>query len=534
MAEPALSPKDAQSLARLVGSDHVSTGDVDRILYSHDRMSRSAIQSRKSLPTHRPQAIVWPANTSEVAAVVRWAGRRRLPVIAYGGGSGVSGGTVPVHGGLIVDLKRLDKIEQIQDSQLLAVVQAGILVSDLEERLHPLGYTQGHFPSSIAIATLGGSIAARGAGQLSTKYGVIEDQIEAIEVVLPSGAVLPFDAKQVPKLPGVHALPLFIGSEGTLGIITRARVRLHRLPETSLYRGLSFVHLSDALVAIRRLMQSGIRPAVLRLYDPLDSLLLRWGYERGLHGGLGRILESVTRPILDPVLRVLNPIKKQVAGQALDQFLAHPRMFDFLMQRLPSNCLLVLGFEGDEKFIAAQEAAALNICRASISRDEGRSLGEHWLQHRYSVSFKMPVLFSEGNFVDTIEVAATWDRIEELYHAMRKAIARHCLVMSHFSHAYPEGCSIYFTFVGSENKVRDELKTYDAVWHDAMDTCLRLGGTISHHHGIGLLKARYMPQELGNLMDLFRQFKNTLDPQGIMNPGKMGLNGSKSRKQVAS
>lgn len=518
-----LKKKDIESLARIVGAEHVSARSTDRIFYSHDRMSRTTIQSRQRPPELRPDAIVWPGNTAEVAAVVRWAVRRHLPIIPFGGGSGVSGGVIPLRGGLSIDLKRLHRIESIDVERRHAVVESGILLEDLEGRLNARGFTQGHIPSSVAIATLGGSIASRGAGQLSTKYGVIEDIVDAVEVVLPNGHILPLGAKHIPKLPDVAPVSLFTGSEGTLGLITRARIRLHPRPEAKLYRGLSFVRLHDALTAMRRLMQSGLRPAVLRLYDPLDSLLLQWGYERGLHGGVAHMLESLAKPLLDPALRVLRPLKQQLKNQAFEQFLAHPRWVDFLLQNLPTNCILVLAFEGDAKMIAAQEDEALRICQEVICRDEGRAIGEHWLQHRFSVSYKMPVLFEEGSFVDTIEVAATWDRLDELYHEMRKVIARDCLVMAHFSHAYMEGCSIYFTFVGSESNVKDELKVYDRVWNNAMATCQRVGGTISHHHGIGLLKAKYMKDELGPLLGLLSSFKKTLDPHGLMNPGKLGL-----------
>ncbi len=519
MPAAALGSKDLQSLVRIVGHDHVSASDLDRLTYCRDAMSRSLIQWRKGRPRYLPQAVVWPKDTQEVSQVVRWAARRHMPVIPYGGGSGVSGGTLPIRGGVIIDLKRMNQLESIDEGKGSAVVQSGLISAELESQLNAQSFTLGHFPSSIHITSHGGCLAARGAGQLSSKYGKIEDMVEAIEVVLPSGSVLPLDAKKIPNFPGMAPLPLFVGSEGTLGIITRSRMRVHRRAEAAHYRAFSFVRMKEACWAIRTMMQAGLRPSVVRLYDPLDSLILQWGYERSLEGGLSKLLAPVLARFKGPVGLVKNRLKEQL----LSSWLAHPSLANFLVDRLPINSILVLGFEGDPEIIAAEEAEAVKICRKVLSRDEGREVAEHWLAHRYSVSYKMPEIFSAGSFVDTIEVATTWDRLAELYREVRRAMAPHCLVLAHFSHAYPEGCSIYFTIVGSKPEVAEELELYDRTWDAAMKACLTVGGTISHHHGVGLLKARYIGRELGSLMDLFRQAKKKLDPHNIMNPGKMGL-----------
>ncbi len=523
MTKTALSKRDIRSLSQIVGDQHVTVGEVDCLHYTHDSMSRTLIQSRRGRPIYWPQAVVWPGSTADVVKLVQWAQQRQVPLIAFGGGSGVAGGTLPVRGGVIVDLKRLDQIESINARKRTAIVQSGINSLRLEKLLNDKGYTLGHFPSSILVATLGGCLAARGAGQLSSKYGNIEDMIDSVEAVLPSGEILPIGSKRIPGLPGVTPVPLFVGSEGVLGIVTRCRVRLHRKAQADRYRGISFVHLSQAIQSLRRIMQAGLRPSVLRLYDRLDSLLLQWGYERNLGGNLGDWLETVKQPLRESILNPLSRLVEPLKSKALNRIISYPRVVDFVVQRMPVSSVLVMGFEGDPDIIKSEEVEALKICREVISRDEGPAIGEHWRKHRYSVSYKMPELFAQGNFVDTIEVAATWDCLEELYKRVRKAIARHCFVMAHFSHAYPEGCSIYFTFVGRQNSVAEELRVYDQVWGDAMDACLQAGGTITHHHGVGLLKAKYMSRELGRLMDVFRNFKNTLDPNNIMNPGKMGL-----------
>lgn len=531
MSAPVLADREIKSLKQLIGNDYVSTGRIDRINYSYDQMGRSAIQRRNRLPSRLPQAVVRPGDTKQVSDLVRWCSRRRIPLIAYGGGSGMSGGVQPMHGGIMVDLQRMNRVEGIKPAQRTAVVQCGIFMEKLEADLQKQGYTQGHFPGSMSMATLGGSIATRGVGQLSTRYGGIADIVEAVEVVLPSGAILPMSAKQIPKLPGPSPHSLFLGSEGTLGIVTRARLRLHPKPQASFIRAFSFVKLGEALKAVRRIMQTGLNPSIVRLYDPMESLLINWRYEHRLQGKLGYVLEALARPLMAPALRMMRPFKEQAKDQvrelALDQILSHPRISDFLMRRLPTNCVLVLGFEGDEKFMAAQEKEAQRICRGLLCRDEGRDMGKHWLDHRFSSGYKTPLLFSEGDFVDSIEVAASWDRVDELYQDIREAVAKHCLVMTHFAHPSAQGCSIYFTFVGTESNPAAQLKLYDRVWNEAMNICLNMGGTISHHNGVGILKGKYMARELGDLMELFRHYKTTLDPHDIMNPGKMGLRTAK-------
>ena len=195
----------------------------------------------------------------------------------------------------------------------------------------------------------------------------------------------------------------------------------------------------------------------------------------------------------------------------------------FLAESISSRVVLILGFEGDKRLVRQEEQKALQVAAQTGGRDLGQGPGLHWLRHRYSISFKMPEILEQGGFVDTIEVATTWDNLWNLYARVKTALSKNVMVLAHFSHAYPEGCSIYFTFIGKREGSDRDLKLYQALWHDAMEATLECGSTISHHHGIGLLKARYLPKELGVGMELYRSFKKRLDPKKIMNPGKMGL-----------
>ncbi len=503
-----------ESLERILGKHRVAADPTNRLLYSRDMMSGGLLEAKAGHLAPLPHVVCWPEDLSDLCKVIQFAGKHKIPIVPFGAGSGVSGGTVPVRGGIMIDLKRMNRLEKIEmrGDSFYATAQCGILGEHLEAGLNSRGFTLGHFPSSILCATLGGYLACRSAGQLSSRYGKIEDMTDAVEVVLPNGRVIPLGGK-VQRLPRVRATDLFVGSEGCLGVITKARLRVFPLPPSSHYRGILFPRLDKGLQAAREVMQAGLEPSVVRLYDPIDSMLLKHGYQQG--GGISKLL----RPLFGMI-----PIPREAMGRRFHQWLlSHPRVPQALLESLSPAVLLILSFEGDPILVAAREQEALALCQKSSGKDLGERPGLHWLEHRYSVSFKMPKVFEMNSFVDTIEVATTWDNLKNLYDRMKEALAPAALVLAHFSHAYPEGCSIYFTVVAKGASVEGDLSLYKRLWHDAMEGCLAAGGTISHHHGIGLLKARYLPRELGGMMDLYHEMKKKLDPRGIMNPGKMGL-----------
>jgi alkyldihydroxyacetonephosphate synthase len=494
-----MKPPWLKALESAVGAGKVAADPGNRLLYARDLMSGGLLEQKAEKAPHLPHAVCWPESAADIRRVLEVARKHRVPVVPFGAGSGVSGGTVPLRGGIMLDLKRLSKLGEIEErrGRYAVTAESGILGQHLERDLNARGFTLGHFPSSMLCATVGGYLACRSAGQLSSKYGKIEDMTEAVEVVLPSGEIVPFGGR-LKKFPHLRPEDVFVGSEGCLGVITRARFRVFPLPPQTLYRGLSFPKIEDALTAIRRIMQSGLRPAVVRLYDPLDSLLLKHGYKK----------EKRTKSGSDWYYPFI---------------LRRPSLVQALVERASSEVLLVLSFEGEPDLAREMERQALSIAASLRGKDLGPKPGLHWRDHRYSVSFKMPKLFVKGCFVDTIEVAATWDNLQALYDTMRKALTRRILLLAHFSHAYAEGCSIYFTVVGKCRAPEADLKAYGEIWGDAMETCLKLGATISHHHGIGLLKAKYLPRELGGAMTFYHEIKAKLDPWKIMNPGKMGL-----------
>jgi alkyldihydroxyacetonephosphate synthase len=184
---------------------------------------------------------------------------------------------------------------------------------------------------------------------------------------------------------------------------------------------------------------------------------------------------------------------------------------------------MILVFEGEPEITALEQKQAREICLKSGGVELGEWPARNWWKHRYKVSYTMSKVFDLGFFVDTIEVATVWDNLENLYRSMQAAISRHALVMAHFSHAYPQGCSIYFSIASTAKTTEQKLARYDAVWNDALDACMKAGGALSHHHGIGVLKAKWMEAEWGGANPLLKSIKKAIDPQNLMNPGKMGL-----------
>jgi alkyldihydroxyacetonephosphate synthase len=507
----------------------VSTAERHQLEYARDLWPRGLIEiAFGALPKQRPEAVVWPLTTEEVVEVVRIARRHRRPVVPFGAGSGVCGGAVPIHGGLVVDLKRMSRVLQIDEEVGSASFEAGILGERLENELSRNKLTLGHFPSSIMCSTLGGWLATRSAGQYSTKYGKIEDLVEAVTFVDGRGEI-----HQVGRLTRPDVLQLIVGSEGTLGIITQATLRVERQPELEWLRAWRFSSVEVGLEAIRGLLQANLRPAVVRLYDELDSFLhkndARASESANETSRVGR--ESFSSEYWLNLLRPTGRARGRLPDLrrlGIAAALLRPSVTHFVTSTLLSHfqpgCLLIIGFEGEDSLTRAESDDASSILRLAGGIDLGEEPAARWKAHRYDTSFHMPKIFEAGAFVDTMEVATTWDKLPKLYRTVRRALSRLAFVMAHFSHAYPDGCSIYFTFAARAATQREAEQRYDELWSAAMEATNEAGAALSHHHGVGLLKAPFMEKEHGRSgMEILRALKATFDPDYILNPGKLGL-----------
>jgi len=535
-------PADASlvvDLARIVGAHGVSTNDADSFAYARDCWPRDLMRIRSGEVPAAPSCVVWPETADEVARVLALAVQLDIPIIPFGAGSGVAGGARPSDGGITLDLKRMRAIRSFDEEDLRTEVECGVIGERLERMLNQRGYTLGHFPSSIICSTLGGWLAARSAGQQSTLYGKIEDMTFGMEVVTPQRIRRLMLGPRPIRGPDFNAL--VIGSEGTFGVITAAELRIRPLPEARQLRGFQFASVEAGLEAIRKILRAGIRPSVCRLYDALDTFIGRGHGDDDEEGAEAQSFEALTsraKGVLDDIQKrvggdrgsrrgLTGQLAKTLVRGTVKAVLGAPMLLNRAIEALPSDCLLILGFEGQRALVSAELAASVSVCMGEGARDLGAGPGEHWLKNRHNVSFKQSKAYASGVFTDTMEVASTWDRLLPMYKAVRRAISRDAFVMAHFSHAYPEGCSIYFTFAGVGPEPDDPsaaLERYDRIWRHALAAVNEAGGTISHHHGIGILKAEAMDREHGpGGARMLSAMKYAFDPDGVMNPNKLGL-----------
>ncbi|MEY2974414.1 MAG: hypothetical protein RIR49_834 [Actinomycetota bacterium] len=420
--------------------------------------------------------IARPRTTAEVAALMTACHRHRLPVTPAGGRSGVCGGTLTVHGGVLLDLTGLAGIVDIDVESGVVRVRAGTFGPDLEAALgEHHGLSVGHFPQSFDLATVGGWVACRGAGQYSTRYGKIEDMVVGLEVVLADGSVVTTGGHAAGAV-GPDLDQLFIGSEGTLGVITEVSLRTHPVAEfvaTAAYR---LPDLDAAFEACRRTIRAGATPAVFRLYDPIESARS--------HGGDG------------------------------------------------VGCALLVLDEGHPALVGATMDVVDEHVRSCGGGAADGDLVENWLRHRNDTG-ALQALTERGFVVDTMEVTVAWSGLARVHEAVRSAtsaVPGVVNVSAHLSHSYPDGACLYFSFAARPDREDPERSGPDWVdrvhrqmWDAAQGAALAAGGNLSHHHGIGLNRARFMPAALGDAFGVLVAVKEALDPLGILNPGKLGL-----------
>jgi alkyldihydroxyacetonephosphate synthase len=485
----------------------VSDDAADRVAYARDLWPRHHLAVRAgNVAAHRPGAIVWPTSTDDVQRIVHWANESGTALVPFGAGSGVCAGILPTANVLVVDLKRMARWRKFEPETPLLDVEAGHMGVPLEEKLGRSGLTLGHFPSSILCSTVGGWVAARSAGQCSGLYGKIEDMVVALECVTGKGDVVTLHH----RTSGPSLVPLVVGSEGTLAIVTSATLRLHPAPTARAFGAWSFPTTEHGWEGMRALFQAGLRPAVSRLYDPFDAMLARQG--------------SVKKPRSDKPTEAAPGM----GPAALRTLLRRPRILNELVDHssaLLGGALFVGIFEGEGDGPSRDLEEARRILEGMRGRFDGDGPARKWLLHRYSVSYRQAPVFAAGGWADTMEVAAPWSKLGALYDGVRRALGKHVFVMAHFSHAYPDGCCIYFSFAGSAAPGRpwDEgcADTYDRAWPAALDAAIAAGGTLSHHHGVGRSKAPRLGAELGEGVRVVRALQRAFDPNGILNPGNL-------------
>ena len=450
-----------------------STDATDRARCARDWSWPSLYAEQQGRPA-LPDAVVHAAGDEDVAATLRLASEHGVPVVPRGGGSGVMGAAVPHAGGVVVDVSGMDRIVEIDEASLTATVEAGHNGRAFEQALNERGLCFPHYPASAEWASVGGYVAARGSGVLSSRYGKIEDLVVALRVVTPTGEVI--DTLPVPRhAVGPELTQLFVGAEGTLGVITRVTVKLVPLPEHRRFEAVAMPSLERGIDALRAVMQRGIRPAVIRFYDAEASS--------------GSLSPVVGRPLDGPTA--------------------------------------LLMFEGDAAVADAEADSALRSLAAAGGSTLDPELCRTWWDRRYDF-YHPPHYPTLPAMWGTIDAVAPYSRILDVYHAIRAALepfGEHGLrLRTHFSHWYEWGTMVYPRFmIDDTTGLDDPLALYKRIWQTGVEAILDAGGVINDHHGVGSTLSPYLERQWGPAHATLTRIKRALDPAGVMNPGKLGF-----------
>ena len=493
-----LPDEDVTAVAEIVGREHLSAAPLKRLTHGVGKSYPDLMRLRLAELERVPDLVVWPRSEEEVSALLSLAVRCHWAIVPYGGGSSVTGGlaALGVLPTLSLDLARLDQVLTVDPLSRTATIQAGILGPALEQALNGEGLTLGHFPQSFEFSSLGGWIATRAAGQQSLRYGKIEDMVEWLRVLTPQGVI---ETRHVPaSAAGPSVKEALVGSEGAYGVITQATMRLRALPSVRDYRGLLFRSYGDGVAAIRDMMQGERPPATARLSDVAETQAYQ-AMSRSTGGRTARLTRAIGARLMK---------RRGIT--------------------LSGACLMILGCEGDEHSVPEDMDAALTACAAHGAFHLGRSPGEDWYSERFALPYLRDTLLDRGVMVDTLETATTWDNLLRLYEVVGQAIAAAIevegvkpLVLCHISHAYSDGASLYYTFLAKQVPDR-QIAQWEYVKRRTTEAIMQHGGTLSHHHGVGVDHRPWLENEHGPLgVAALRGLKHTFDPYGVMNPGKL-------------
>jgi alkyldihydroxyacetonephosphate synthase len=475
LPESRLADAALDSFRAAVGADHVRTDRRTRLLHAAGKSTTDLLRLRAGDADDAPDAVLLPADHDEVVRVLRTCASHRVAVVPFGGGTSVVGGVTPLRGRhtavVALDLRRLDQLVDVDVESMTATLRAGLRAPDAERLLAAHGLTIGHFPQSFEHASIGGFAATRSAGQASSGYGRFDELIVALKVATPAGTL---DLGRAPaSAAGPDLRQLFIGSEGTLGVITEVAVRVRTLPAVQRDEAWTFSDFTTGAAALRELAQHDALPTVARLSDEVETAI-----NAAVAGAPG------------------------VAG-----------------------CLAITCYEGDADAVEARRAAASAIlARAGGTPFDGAT---GWRAGRYEGPYLRDALLGVGALVETLETATRWSNVRALYDAVRDAVTAALtgsgtppVVLCHISHVYPSGASLYFTVICAATA--DPVGQWASAKRAAGDAISAAGATISHHHGVGVDHRPWMTAEIGELgVAVLRAVKATVDPDGILNPGKV-------------
>lgn len=468
------------ALTSIVGGEHLLDDHESRVVHTYGKSTPDLLRARAGQAADAPDAIVLPGSHEEVADLLCACAEHDVAVVPYGGGTSVVGGLDPLrgaHSGLIsLDLRRMSRLVEVDEVSLTATLEPGLRGPEADALLAEHGLMLGHYPQSFRYATIGGFAATRSSGQASAGYGRFDAMVVGLKVATPQGTL---DLGRAPaSAAGPDLRQLLLGSEGALGVITQVTMRVQRIPQARRYEAWTLPDFAAGREAVRRLVQEGAQPTVLRLSDELETFVTG-----------GQAQEAASEPAV-------------------------------------TGSLLIAGFEGTERFVEPRRAHAAAILAEQGATELGASLGEGWLEHRFDAPYLRDPMFDAGVLSETLETVTSWSRLPALYDAVKEAVTGalagvgNALVWCHISHVYPSGASLYFSFAAP---LGDEpLERWRAAKHAACDAIAAHGASITHHHAVGADHLPWMHAEIGELgVEILRAVKQRVDPEGILNPGKL-------------
>jgi alkyldihydroxyacetonephosphate synthase len=497
-----LAPRDlVASLQELVGSDNVKETTLERVVHSYGKGLRDLVRIRRGDWGRLPDVVVYPGSEEEIAGIVKLALTHDIVVIPFGGGTNISGSleaprteTRPV---ISVDMGRLSSLIEIDEVSRLARVQAGALGPDIERHLNERGWTLGHFPDSFKHSTLGGWIATRSSGMQSDKYGDIADLTRAVRVVMPTGVLA---TRAVPAAStGPSVKEMILGSEGRLGIITEATVHVHRIPKRRQIYGYLFPDWSRGLRAMTEIAESDAAPSVTRVADTYET---RFSF----------------------ATKKRETFTSRMKTKASKFYLEQIKRFD-----TSQMCLSFIGYEGGEEHVNIQKRLVDAIVARHGGICAGTGPGKLYDQKKFDTPYIRDFLLDRGALADVSETAAPWAQLETLYNGVM-ARARNAFdeigvrgyIMCHLAHSYHSGACLYFTFAFRPSDAGRSLEQYDIVKRAIQQGFIDLGGTLSHHHAVGVEHSPWLSQDISPAgVTMIRKLLDGVDPQHNFNPGKI-------------
>lgn len=494
---PKISQEALSQLKALLG-DRCKDNHNERVLHSYGKSYKDLIRIRSLKIEKAPDVVLYPLSEEEIKKIFSICTQFKGALIPFGGGSSVVSSLDSDCGSqswiASLDLTGFNRVIDLDPISQTATIEAGIFGPELEKQLQSKGFTLGHFPQSFEFSTLGGWIAARSSGQNSIYYGGIDKLVVSLKVLTPAGTISTLKSPRESCGPDIKQM--LLGSEGILGVIISATVRVTPLPQEKHYFALGFKKFSEAMQASRALAQSGLPLAMIRVSDEDESeAMLSMGSSHSI--GL-----------------------KKLANEAIKIFLQKKGFYP------PHLSLVMIGLEGSAEKNKILKQDILKKLGEFDFLNLGTKSGQKWLKDRFFHPYLRDEFMDNNLFVDTLETSTTWSNLARLYQGVRESILkigererRTILVYTHISHLYKEGASLYFTILTTQN-TSNLLEQWLEIKSAANDAIVKAGGSISHHHGIGIDHKKHNwwgPTEKQMIFAL----KNAVDPHGLLNPGKV-------------